>query len=185
MHTLFCFMNLQFWTLDFWKEIGYSLHSSSYLSRRLISIAEIENAWLILELWAGSWQVTEHILKQKSEHTKLISIENNHDAYTQLSQKYGKLCELHEISAAHIAEIIAPNSVDIIISTLPLWSISQEWVDAILKSALSCLKPGWVFVQYQYWMYNRRDIKRYFTIDQTYWEPRNIGPAFIYRAHKK
>ncbi len=178
-------MNMKFWTLEFWKDIGYSLNSSQYLSERLVSIANIHKANIILELWAGEWQVTKYIIAKKWPNTRLVSIENHHESYMMLQDTYGKQCETHEISAAHLDKILEPNSVDIIISTLPLWSISPEWVDAILKSAHRCLKSNWIFIQYQYWMYNRKDIKQYFTIDTTYWEPRNIWPAFIYKAHKK
>lgn len=46
-------MNLRFWSVDFWKEIGYSLSSSPYLVRRLVSLAEISDVSVILELGAG------------------------------------------------------------------------------------------------------------------------------------
>lgn len=178
-------MNIKFYTLKFWKDIGYSLGSSIYLAQRLVNLAQIQNAKIILELWAGEWQVTEHILAWKSKDSRFVTVENDHDAFVKLTKKYGDTCEILEISAAHIDQIIEPGTVDIIISTLPLGSISDEGVNHILKAAHTCLKPGWKFVQYQYWMYNRKDIKRYFNIQNTYWEPRNIGPAFIYRAYKR
>ena len=184
MHTLF-FMNFKFWSSTFWKDIGYGLGSSPYLARRLINIADLGNAWVILELWAGKWQVTEHILANKSSDTRFLTVENDHQSFLALKEKYGTQCEIHEMSAAHIDTILPNESVDIVISTLPLWSISPEWVDHILRAIHACLKPGWRYIQYQYWMYNRKDIKRYFTIERTFWEPRNIGPAFIYRACKK
>jgi hypothetical protein len=46
-------MNLRFWTVQFWKETGYGLGSSRYLVRRLISIASIGDAGIIIELGAG------------------------------------------------------------------------------------------------------------------------------------
>ncbi len=47
-------------------------------------------------------------------------IENDHDSYKILEKKYGHLCEVYEMSAAHIDTIVGKECVDIIISTLPL-----------------------------------------------------------------
>ncbi len=49
----FIFMDLKFWTVEFWKNIGYGLGSSSYLVQRLVQIADILNVSLIVELGAG------------------------------------------------------------------------------------------------------------------------------------
>lgn len=46
-------MNFRFWSVAFWKNIGYALGSSPYLARRMISIASIQDARLIVELGAG------------------------------------------------------------------------------------------------------------------------------------
>ena len=71
-------------------------------------------------------QVTEHILTELSPNTRFITIENDAEKYQLLCKKYGSQCEIHEMSAAHIDTIVQPESVDIIISTLPLGSISSE-----------------------------------------------------------
>ncbi|NRH20468.1 methyltransferase [Candidatus Gracilibacteria bacterium] len=178
-------MNLRFWSVAFWKEAGYNLSSSPYLVRRLVSLADISDAHIIVELGAGEGQVTGHILEKKSKNTRLIVIENDHNKFLELSQKYGEQCEIHEISAAHIDSIVDKNSVDVIISTLPLGSISHPGVGHILAAAEGILKKGGKFIQYQYVMANKKDVKKYFHIDHIYWEPRNIGPTFIYEAHKK
>jgi len=178
-------MNLRFWSVDFWKEIGYSLSSSPYLVRRLVSLADISDASVILELGAGEWQVTEYILSEKPKNSRLVVIENDHNKFLELSRKFWDQCEVYEMSAAHIDNVLEKNSVDVIISTLPLGSISHPGVGHILSAAEQVLKKGWKFIQYQYVMANKKDVKKYFHIDHIYWEPRNIGPTFIYEAHKK
>lgn len=177
-------MNLKFWTIDFYKKIGYSLTSSRYLAKRLVDISPLLDDTIIIELGAWEWQVTPYILAAKGENTRLISIELDTQKAEHLREKFWNRCEVTTMSAAHIGELVAPGSVDTIISTLPLWSISPEWVEHILRAIHEALKPGWIYIQYQYWMYNRRDISRHFTIEHTYWEPRNSVPAFIYLAKK-
>jgi len=43
-------MNIRFWTAQFWKETGYGLGSSGFLVRKLIALADIQDAGIILEL---------------------------------------------------------------------------------------------------------------------------------------
>ena len=178
-------MNLRFWTVQFWRDTGYGLGSSPFLVRRIVSIADIQDAHTIVELGAGEWQVTDYLLKRKSQDTRLVVIENDHQRFLTLQSKYGHLCEIHEMSAAHINTILENESVDIIISTLPLGSISHPGVDHILMASKSALIPWGRFIQFQYALQNLRDVKKYFTLDRIYFELFNIWPAFIYKTHKK
>lgn len=178
-------MNIKLLTRKFWSDIGYWLRSWPYLIRRLISLVDISEARTIVELGAWFGYVTEHILAKKWKNTRLIVIENNHDRFVELSLKYWDMCEVHEMSATLIGSIIDPETVDIVISTLPLGSISPLWVDHILSAAANVLKNQGRFIQYQYLLQNIKDIKKYFIIDNIYFEPRNIFPAFIYKARKK
>lgn len=49
---------------------------------------------------------------------------------------------MYEMSAAHIDNVLDKNSVDVIISTLPLGSISHPGVGHILSAAEQVLKKG-------------------------------------------
>ncbi len=178
-------MDLKFWTRKYWSDIWYWLGSSPYLVRRLVSLADISGADTIVELGAGYGQVTEYLIQYKSKNTKLIVVEDDPERVVELKRKYGQYCEVHEVSAAHINEIVDLNSIDIIISTLPLGSISDEWVDHILRSSQSVLVTGGRFVQYQYALQNLGDVRRYFDVTRIVYELRNFWPAFIYQANKK
>ncbi len=178
-------MNLKFYTHKFWSDMGYGLGSSPYLVRRLVSLADISGADTIVELGAGYGQVTEYLIQYKSKNTKLIVVENDPERVVELRRKYGQYCEVHEVSAAHINEIVDLNSIDIVISTLPLGSISDEWVDHILGSVHAILRQWGRFIQFQYALQNIRAVRRYFDVARIAYEPRNFWPAFIYQAHKK
>ncbi len=139
----------------------------------------------IVELGAGHGEVTKYILAEKWKDSKFITLENDLDRYEAVKIEYGQSCEVSNLDADKISEIIPSNSVDVVFSTLPLWSIDEKKVDTILASIESILKPGGYYIQYQYWMWNRSQIKKYFHIEKTLWEPRNIWPAFIYVARKE
>ncbi|MBC7498522.1 hypothetical protein H7170_02650 [Candidatus Gracilibacteria bacterium] len=178
-------MNFIFWTRKFWSDIGYGLGSSRFLVARVVSLADIESANTIVELGAGYGPVTDYLIRHKSPNTKLIVIENNAKCIIELRRKYGQYCDIHEISAAHIGQILPLGSVDIIISTLPLGSISPEGVDHILRATEVSLRTGGRFIQYQYALQNLRDVRRYFDVTHIAFELRNFWPAFIYQANKK
>lgn len=69
-------------------------------------------------------------------------IENDHNKFLELSRKFSDQCEVYEMSAAHIDNVLDKNSVDVIISTLPLGSISHPGVGHILSAAEQVLKKG-------------------------------------------
>ena len=183
--TFFLFMNLRCWTRKFWSDIGYSLGSSRWLARRVIAMAEIQGAGTIVELGAGYGALTRYLIQYKSPETKLIIVENDAKCIIQLRREYGQYCDIHEISAAHIGQILPVGSVDIVVSTLPLGSISPEWVDHILRAAEASLRIWGRFVQYQYALQNISDVRRYFDVTRIVYELRNFWPAFIYVSHKK
>ncbi|MBX9808935.1 hypothetical protein K2X92_00915, partial [Candidatus Gracilibacteria bacterium] len=117
-------MDFNFWTVKFWSDIGYSLGSGKYLVRKLVSIADIKNAHIIVELGAGEGPVTQKILLEKLPETRFIVIENDHESFLKLQEKFGDACEIYEMSAAHLDNILGKNTVDLVMSTLPLGSIS-------------------------------------------------------------
>jgi phospholipid N-methyltransferase len=76
-------------------------------------------------------------------------------------------------------------SVDLVVSTLPLWSMNPIHAREIIAAAAKSLNPEWIFLQYQYFATNRDDIEQYFTLIDTDWEPINFPPAFIYICKKR
>lgn len=69
-------------------------------------MAEIQGAGTIVELGAGYGALTRHLIEHKSPGTKLIIIENDPTCIMSLRREYGQYCDIHEISAAHIGQIL-------------------------------------------------------------------------------
>ena len=168
--------------VDFFKKIGFGMGSSPFLARRLVKVAGVKQ-WknlTLLELGGGSWIVTRAILRAMDENSTLTTIEQG----GELAQKLhnigdSRLRVIHD-SAENITTHLGAQSVDIIISTLPLGSLDKSCVETILSASEKVLKKDAPYVQYQYWMANKKDIKRHFTLERIFFEPLNITPAFIY-----
>lgn len=172
--------------VDLFKRVWFHLWSSIFLVRKMVSFLELAHTQHIVELGAGDGRVTKEILSHLGIWARLDIFEIDPSQLMVLRSLFADdtRVTIHETSAAHIDTIFASWSIDSVISTLPLGSISHPWVDHILRSVFAILKPGWHYLQYQYWMANKKDIKKYFTIDTISFEPRNFTPAFIYRARK-
>ncbi len=74
----------------------------------------------ILELGAGDGTVTREILRQLTTGSRLTSIEREYEHIPHLSTlSHPHITVIHD-DAQHIGKHLEPESIDIIISTLPL-----------------------------------------------------------------
>ncbi len=172
--------------INFAKKVGFRLASSIFLTRKMVSFLDVDTARHIIELWAWDGRVTREILLHMHPDAKIdiFEIDEAQIGWLHALFDHDNRVSIHTTSAAHIDEIFTSASIDAVISTLPLGSISRDGVDHILRSIFTVLKAQGQYIQYQYWMVNRGDVKKYFTIDSTVFEPRNACPAWIYCARK-
>jgi phospholipid N-methyltransferase len=151
----------------------------------MVNLAYLDEARVIIELGAGDGRVTRAILARMHPDARLIVLEMDPKKGKILQEEFSSQCEVHTMSAAHLDQIIGHGEVDVVISTLPLGSISLEGVHAILQSIQSALHSWGRYIQHQYVMPNLREVKQYFVMDHIKWEPRNFYPTYIYVTHKK
>ncbi len=168
------------------KKIGFGLGSSRWLARSLVRYSGIrENKNLrILELWAWYGIVTREILRYNENISSFTIIEYEKECIQSLEAITKWKGTLIHGDARNIDTYIKAGSIDIVISTLPLGSLDKETVKQILTQIQSVLKDWWTYIQYQYWMANKKDIKKYFLLKNIKFEPRNFTPACIYVTEK-
>ncbi len=171
---------------NIFRKIGFGLGSSRWLAQSLVRYAQIDNAkpLRILELWSGYGNVTREIMKHLSQNDSLTAIECDINRIHALEQIEHPNIRIIHGDAKNIHEYCENGSIDIVISTLPLGSFDSAEVETILKEVQLALKKWGTYIQYQYWMANRKDVKRYFHMDAIKLEPLNFTPAFIYVTHK-
>lgn len=174
------------WIISLFKKIGFWLGSSKWLARSLVCASGIPDTKNIkvLELWAGYGIVTKEIIRHRSniDSFTIIEFEKEYiDSLESITQGKGEL--IHG-DARKIDEYISAGSIDIVISTLPLGSLDKEMVEEILVQIQKVLKEWGTYIQYQYWMANKKDVKRHFHLEKIKFEPRNFTPAFIYVTKK-
>ena len=143
----------------------------------------------IIELGPGTGIFTKEIIKKMSPKSNLISIELNKSFYKQLSHKFKGNSQFTPVlgSADNISNIIKEqniNSVDVIISSLPLAVIPLRIKAGIFREVKKVLKEDGSFIQFQYSL-NAKEIlnKRFSSVNITF-TPVNIPPAFVYHCLK-
>ncbi len=169
--------------IDFRKTGGFAT-SSSFLAKKMAAPITPKAGICVVELGAGTGAVTKYILEVLPKNSKLISIEIN----PALAKKMAKSIddprlEIITGDASKLGKYIKERRIqkaDYIVSSIPLGSLPQKIRLAIYNEIKNCLKPGGLYIQFQYLLANLSEIKNRFIISHIGFELQNFPPAFIY-----
>jgi len=169
------------------RTVGAVLPSSGFLARKMVAGINFENAKCVAEFGAGTGVFTDKILQKCGADTKILVFETNKTFAQPLMEKYAHLPNVFVIcdSAANLGAYLAKHKLeyaDYIVSGLPFASLPQEVSRNILTEARRCLKPGGVFVTFQYSLLKKGLIEGYFPRIEIAREFRNMPPAYVLRC---
>ncbi len=179
--------NLSFFVQSFkdFRTTGSFLPSQRFLIKKLIRTVD-PNATCIIELGAGEGCVTRHLEKKISNKTLVLSFEIN-PKLISMNKSVRPNTILIQDFAQNVREHIRAHNishVDYVISSLPFASLGKNDTNAILSIIAENMSPTGKFIQYQYSLLNRKDLKKYFRDVRTQFVPLNIPPAFVYICTK-
>ena len=135
---------------------------------------------LIVELGAGTGQITREIARQVQDPQRLWAVEQSPKLADLLAQK---MPHIHVVrgDARHLAQLVpSERPVDAIISCLPLRAFSPQDVQAITGQWAKVLAPGGTVVQFTYALWGDRVLERqgfYEADHRLIWQ--NFPPARI------
>lgn len=160
--------------------------SSKFLYNNMVCSIDFSTDIHIVELWPWNWVFTDKLLKQISMNSKISIFEIDEWFCKILKEKYknNKRIHIYEKSADSINNIFKENSIDYIISSLPLAFIKKNQVLDILEKSKYILKEKWKFIQYQYFLQNKNQIKEVFPNINYKFTMLNVPPAFTYICYK-
>ena len=81
-----------------------------------------------------------------------------------------------------IARDLHLGPIDVIVSSLPLAIMDDDLVERIVRESDRLLKPGGLFLQYQYSLSQRGVLERRFREVRVGFTLANIPPAFVYEC---
>jgi phosphatidylethanolamine/phosphatidyl-N-methylethanolamine N-methyltransferase len=166
------------------EQTGSIMESSPFLTEKMIESMDFEKPLNIVELGAGTGSITKRLLRKMNGQSTLTSFEIDPELFSKLSEH--KDSRLKEVNAdASLLESHFNNqSIDYIISGLPLANIPQTKKASILKACYNVLKPGGYYIQFQYSLNDFGLLKRMFNKVDSGFTLLNLPPAFVYHAQK-
>lgn len=167
------------------RTIGSITPSSIYLVRAVIKPIDWGTIRSIVELGAGTGVFTEYIQRLKNPNCKAVIFEQDIELVNRLMQLYPRLDYHYNAEDVYSAvQRLGLTEVDCILSGLPFANFPQPLRDRILDGVVGSLKPGGLFIAFQYSLQMRNQlVKRFKRIDLCF-VPLNIPPAFVYYCYK-
>lgn len=135
------------------EQVGSIVPSSRFLERRIVGMAELDQAKCVVELGPGTGGTTRAILGAMPATARLLSIELDPQFARILEQIGDPRLIAHIGSAADLGEILEVYglpSPDVVISGIPFSTMPRAVADAILREIDSQLAPQGRFLAYQF-----------------------------------
>ncbi|MEW5755336.1 MAG: methyltransferase domain-containing protein [Pseudomonadota bacterium] len=133
--------------------VGSIIPSSRFLERRLIEVADLQHARLVVELGPGTGGTTRAILAAMSENANLIALEINEEFVALLRAEADPRLIVHHGSAEHLPQILrhyTSRQPDVVISGIPFSTMPHNLGTRIIQAVWASLAPGGRFIAYQF-----------------------------------
>lgn len=166
-------------------QIGSITPSSTSLARKMLKHISWEEIDTIVELGAGTGVFTKSINENINSSTKAIIFEKDTQMRQALERAYpafyyGADAEKLDILLHHLQI----SKVDCIVSGLPFANFSPELRGKIMNVVIECLKPGGLFIAFQYSLQMKNMLRQSFKDVEIGFELVNMPPAFVYTCRK-
>jgi phospholipid N-methyltransferase len=167
------------------RSVGAVAPSSRFLVAAQLDAARIEDAPVIVEWGPGTGVFTHAIIERMRPDARLFVFEINPLFLANLRRNvHDPRVTIVDVSAADSMGVLREHgiaSADVIVSGLPFTSLPQPVTHAILRAARDVLRPGGMFVTYQYSTLLRRTLQQYFpSLRIATFVLRNVPPAFVF-----
>ncbi|RKP56162.1 methyltransferase domain-containing protein [Cohnella endophytica] len=169
------------------KQIGSIVPSSGYLSRRMVSAIPWHRVGTIAELGAGTGAITGEIARMAVSTAKVFVFEKDAKMRQRLKRMYPEfICGANVTNLSLLLEAYGlSGGLDCIVSGLPFYNFSEPVREMLLGHIFEALKPGGLFVAFQYSLQMRKPLSRKFEIERIDFVPLNFPPAFVYVCRKR
>ncbi|WP_027414753.1 class I SAM-dependent methyltransferase [Aneurinibacillus terranovensis] len=167
------------------KTVGSITPSSRFLARAMVNPIDWPATESIAELGAGTGIFTRYLHELKHPGCKVMVFERDDNMRNRLESLYPDL--YYHDNAVEIYSAMKKhhiNQFDYVISGLPFMNFSQELRDAIMEGVEKSLKPGGMFIAFQYSLQMKKQLEQRFNRLDINFVPINIPPAFVYCCQK-
>lgn len=174
-------------SVNFLKSVtttGAIVESSNQTREEMTRYVNPNVPQVIVEYGTGTGVVTRAILDKMHPNSSLYSFEINDDFLEQINAIEDTRFHFFHRSAEDVDKIITnPESIDLVISTVPITILPEELVNSLTEKGEKLLKNGGYFSQLVFSPIFKNHFKRYFgncEIESAF----NIPPAFVHHSEK-
>lgn len=165
--------------------VGSLVPSSSALVRQMLHRVPWPEVRQVAELGAGTGRITREILRRAGGDAVLTAFEKDPVLHGWLRERFPGL-HIHGEAQGLLTALAGDGvkSVDAVVSGLPFTLFSARMQELILGQVHTALRPGGVFVAFQYSPMLLRRLRCRFRHVQVDFVPWNLPPAFVYTCRK-
>lgn len=163
--------------------VGTIFPSSRVSAKKMIEPVDFTRAKLIVELGGGTGAVTKEILVNMRQDAELVVFETNPPFARALRDLNDHRLTVVNDSAVKLGSYLKSRSIDkadYIISTLPLAIMDRKTITKVLEEVTNTLDTQGRYVQIQYSLISKEEIKKKFSVVKLDFTPLNFPPAFFY-----
>lgn len=163
--------------------VGSVVPSSRHLTDAMMRKVPFTSAERIVELGAGTGVFTQALAQGVRPEAQVLLFEQDQRLRALLSERYPRFyVEPDALGLLHVLDRVkwGKNSVDVILSGLPFACFPKGRREELLAQVASALKPGGLFVAFQYSWQMKRSLANQFSEMSIEFVPRNFPPAFVY-----
>lgn len=167
-------------------QVGSITPSSHALAKQMMKPIDWRGAHTIVELGAGTGIFTKWIDELKQPDATLVSFEKETSMRSRLERLFpGVLFHEDAVELVSVLTEAGLGKADAIISGLPFANFPQALRDQIMEQVYAALKPGGVFVAFQYSLQMKKQLQEVFSDVSVKLAPFNLPPAFVYVCRKE
>ncbi|MEB3102571.1 class I SAM-dependent methyltransferase [Ferviditalea candida] len=168
------------------KQIGSFTPSSVFLAKKMVAPIPWNQVKYVAELGAGTGAITKHIGRLKNHDARVLVFEKDPHLRERLADRFTSFtyhadaCKLQSVMHSEGIE-----QLDCVLSGLPFFNFPQQLRDQLMNQILVSLKPGGLFVAFQYSQQMKKQLSQLFELEDIQFSPLNLPPAFVYICRKR
>ncbi|WP_239618731.1 class I SAM-dependent methyltransferase [Cohnella mopanensis] len=168
------------------KQIGSVIPSSKFLADSMVAPIAWHSVQAVAELGSGTGAITKAIFRNALPGTKVYLFEKDLKMRKRLMRNYPDFnCAANAVNLSRILDQGNVPKLDCILSCLPFYNFPQPLRDTLMSQIIASLKPGGLFVAFQYSMQMKKQMSDWFRIERIKFVPLNFPPAFVYVCRKE